>query len=81
MLRPSSSDCHLSCAVGGDAFLSHWMVVGRLRWVMHLYRPSSSTAIHSSIWLVKEVSRVLCALLPLVGVAVSPGGAVHRGGG
>lgn len=79
-MRPSSSDCHLSCAVGGDAFLSHWMVVGRLRWVMHLHRPPSSTSVHSSIRLVKEVLRVLRALLPLVGVAVSPGGAVHRGG-
>lgn len=48
---------------------------------MHLHRPPSSTSVHSPIWLVKDVRRVLRALLPLVGVAVSPGGAVHRGGG
>lgn len=81
-LRPWTSDCHLSSAVGGDALLPHPMLVGGLRWVMNRSAPPhSSASVHSTVWLAKEVRPVLCTLLPLVGVARSSGGAMHRGGG
>lgn len=81
-LRPRSSDCHLSSAVGGDALLPHPMLVGSLRWVMkRCSPPHSSASVHSTVWLAKEVRQVLCTLLPPVGVAQSSGGAMHRGGG
>lgn len=64
--------------MGGDALLPGLLVVGGLGRGLHLHRPPP---VHAPVRLVEEVRQVLRALLPLVGVSVSPGGAVHGGGG
>lgn len=62
--------------MGGDALLPHLVVVGGLGRGLHLHRPPP---VHPPVRLAEEVRQVLRALLPLVGVPVSPGGG--RGGG
>lgn len=80
------SDRHFSRTVGGVALLSGVVVVSGLRWVLPLDMlplpyPTSSSSIHPSMGLAKEIRHVLNALLPPGRVAVSSGGAVHGGGG
>lgn len=83
---PRYSHGHLSRTVGGVALLPCVGVVGGLRRMMHFYmlplpRGPSHASVQRPVGLAEDVRRVLGALLPLARVAVSPGGAVHRGGG
>lgn len=83
-LRPWRSDGHFSRTVGGVALLPCVVVVGGLRWMLPLDMlpvrcPPTSSSVHPSVGLAKEIRHVLYALLPTGGVAVSPGGAVHGG--
>lgn len=72
--------------MGGVALLPVVVVVGGLRWVLPLYMlplpwPPSSSSVHPSIGLAKEIRHVLYAPVPPGRVGVSPGGVVHGGGG
>lgn len=50
--------------------------------MMHFYMlPPSQASVQRPVGLAEDVRRVLGALLSLACIAVSPGGAVHRGGG
>lgn len=72
--------------MGGVVLLPGVVVVGGLRWILcldmlPLPRPPSSSSIHPTVGLTKEIWHVLYAPLPPGRVAVSPGGAVHEGRG
>lgn len=73
--------------MGGVALLPGVVVIGGLQLVLAVdmlpapCRPSSSSSfpIHYSVGLVEDIWHVFYAVLPTGGVAMSPGGGMHRG--